>query len=215
VSTEDNGVENRFPRTVAERSSRAHGRRTLVTLLEAAVAELTACGYHGARMAGIARRAGTAHGTLYVYFADKADLLAALYDDANAELEPVLLSVPELHPTPAGEAALREWAAAVCGVFQQHGAVLQALTESMDDDSAPDAGRAALRSLARTSGRIAARVRDAGAAGLDPEIAALVIWALIEGANRSVFRGELSVGLDDLATGIAELVQRSVFGAAP
>jgi AcrR family transcriptional regulator len=200
----------RFPRALAERSTRAHGRRTLLALLDSAVAEFTAHGYHGARMSRIARRAGTAHGTLYVYFADKADLLSALYADANAELEPLLLSVPELRPTPEGEADLRRWALAVCHVFQRHGAVLQALTESMDDDSAPEAGRAALRSLARTSGRIAARVRDAGATHLDPEIAALTVWALIEGSNRAVFRGELSVSLDDLATGIAELVHRSV-----
>lgn len=207
----------RFERTVGARAARAHGRRTLRALLEAAVEELAAHGYHGARMSRIARRAGTAHGTLYVYFADKADLLTALYEEAAAELEPVLLEVPALRPGEAGFAALRPWARDVCEVFLRHGAVLQALTESMDDDAAPAAGREALRVLDRTSRRIAERIREAGAGDLDPEMVALVFWALVEGSVRSLFRGELLVDVEDLATGIAELLQRSVFGggAAP
>jgi AcrR family transcriptional regulator len=202
-----------FAHTIAARSSRAHGRRTLGLLLEAAVAELAEHGYHGARMSRIARRAGTAHGTLYVYFADKADLLDALYEDAGAELQPLLMAMPPLEDSDEGHAALHLWLREVCGLFVEHGAVLQALTESMDDDSAPAAGRAALRLLARTSARIAERIAAARPAGLDPEIAALAIWALVEGATASIFRGELHLGLDELADGLAELLLRSVFGA--
>jgi AcrR family transcriptional regulator len=204
----------RWHLALAARSSRAHGRRTLADLLDAAVAEFTAYGYHGARMNRIARRAGTAHGTLYVYFKDKADLLAAVYEDVNAELEPVLLSMPALEPTEAGFGSVRTWLAEVCEVFQRHGAALQALTDSMSDEDDGEAGRSALRSLARTSSHIADRIRACGASGLDPNIAALCMWALIEGANRSVFRGELLVGTDDLVTGLSEFVHRSVFGAA-
>jgi AcrR family transcriptional regulator len=213
------GAPARFARLVAERATRAHGRRTLLALLDAAVAELSEHGYHGARMSRIARRAGTAHGTLYVYFADKADLIGALYADAAGDLEPVLSSVPALEASEPGYLALQAWVRSVCEVFLRHGAVLQALTESMDDDSAPEAGKAALRILARTSRRIADRVREAdggagaGAGDLDAEMAAVVVWALIEGASRSVFRGELIVELDDLAAGVAELVYRSVFGS--
>jgi AcrR family transcriptional regulator len=203
----------RWHLALAARSSRAHGRRTLVGLLDAAVAEFTAYGYHGARMNRIARRAGAAHGTLYVYFKDKADLLAAVHQDANAELEPVLLSMPVLEPTEAGLQAVRAWVRAVCEVFQRHGAVLQALADSMNDEDESEAGRAALASLARTSAHIADRIRASGSSGLDPNIAALCVWALIEGANRSVFRGELLVGTDDLVTGLSEFVHRSVFGA--
>jgi AcrR family transcriptional regulator len=204
----------RWHLALAARSSRAHGRRTLVGLLDAAVAEFTAYGYHGARMNRIARRAGTAHGTLYVYFKDKADLLAAVYEDVNAELEPVLLAMPVLDPTEAGFAAVRAWVGEVCAVFQRHGAVLRALADAMGDEDQSEAGLAALRSLARTSAHIAERIRASGASGLDPNIAALCVWALIEGANGSVFRGELLVGTDDLVTGLSEFVHRSVFGGA-
>jgi AcrR family transcriptional regulator len=202
-----------FAHTIAARSSRAHGRRTLGLLLEAAVAELAEHGYHGARMSRIARRAGTAHGTLYVYFADKADLLDALYEDACAALEPVLMAMPPLEDSDEGRAALRRWLRQVSGLFVEHGAVLQGLTESMDDDSAPAAGRAALRLLSRSSARIAGRIEAAGPRGLDPEMAALAVWALVEGSTASIFRGELALGLDELADGLAELLLRSLFGA--
>lgn len=205
----------RWARTVAERATRAHGRRTLAKLLDAALAELTAHGYHGARMARIAKRAGTAHGTVYVYFADKDDLLAAVHAEADAELQPALLALPPLEPGPDGYEAVRQWMGEVCEVFQRNGAVLQAVAEALSDEEESRAGRAALRSLGRTSGHLAERIRATGAPGLDPVIAALCIYALIEGANRAVFRGELLVDRDDLVTGLAEFVHRSVFGSAP
>ncbi|HEV2361378.1 MAG TPA: TetR/AcrR family transcriptional regulator [Acidimicrobiales bacterium] len=209
-ASEDAAVGERWPRTVAARSARAHGRRTLIDLLDAAVAELTAYGYHGARMNRIAKRAGTAHGTLYLYFTDKADLLAAIYDDVNAELEPTLLAMPALSGDSGGYEALRSWMADVCDAFQRNGAALQALTDAMsEDDSDGAAGTAAMRSLARTSAHIAERIREAGASDLDPNIAAICIWALIEGSNRSVYRGELMLSRDDLVTGLTEFVRRS------
>ncbi|HKH87669.1 MAG TPA: helix-turn-helix domain-containing protein, partial [Acidimicrobiales bacterium] len=87
---------SQWPITVAARSSRTHGRRTLAKLLDTAVAELDSHGYHGARMARIAKAAGVAHGTLYVYFSDKDDLLSALQLDVDSELRQVLLAMPEI-----------------------------------------------------------------------------------------------------------------------
>src|SRR5665213_517900 len=54
----------RWSLTVASRTTRAHGRRTIAKLLDAAVSEFASYGYHGASMARIAKRAGTAHGTV-------------------------------------------------------------------------------------------------------------------------------------------------------
>ena len=199
-----------WPITVAERSSRTHGRRTLAKLLDAAVAELDSHGYHGARMARIAKTAGVAHGTLYVYFSDKDDLLSALQRDVDAELRGSLLAMPEIRRGPDGRAELAEWATAVCGVFQRHCAVLQALAEALSSDENSVAGRAALRSMAVTTGHIAGRLRAAcGESSIfDPDIAALCVFAVIEGGNRAVFRGELTADVETLATELAGLIQR-------
>jgi AcrR family transcriptional regulator len=216
TNTEDGagaGGTDRWARTVELRSTRAHGRRTLVKLLDAAVAEFAAYGYHGARMARIAKRAGTAHGTIYVYFEDKDDLLSALYDDVKMELEPKLGSMPALEPGPEGFKAVHDWTSQVCASLQRHGAVLQAITEALSDEQETKAGRVAMRTLAQVVAHSADRIRATGTTGVDPAIAALCIHALIEGANRSVMRGELLISMDELVTGLSEFIHHSVFAA--
>ena len=198
---------------MASRSTRAHGRRTVAWLLDAAVAEFGSYGYHGASMARIAKRAGTAHGTVYLHFADKDDLLQAALTDVLADLEPVMLAVPAFRPGEEGLADLTRWLADVCRRFQTHGAVLLAVTEALSAGDRTQAGADGLRSLGRTVGALSDRVRATGTSELDPQIAAVAIYALIEGANRSLFRGRLLVGLDELAVSLAEFIQRSLFGA--
>jgi AcrR family transcriptional regulator len=199
-----------WPITVAARASRSRGRRTLAKLLDAAVGELTAHGYHGTRMARIAKAAGVAHGTLYVYFKDKDDLLAALQADVDAELRAALLAMPALDSGPKGREVLTHWAETVCEVFQRHGAVLQALAETLNNDEPNLAGRAALRSMRATTTHMAERIRAAcgSSAELDPEIAGLCLFALIEGGNRAVFRRELEAGVPELAAELARFVQQ-------
>jgi AcrR family transcriptional regulator len=203
----------RWSRTLEARSTRAHGRRTLVKLLDAAVTEFAAYGWHGARMARIAKRAGTAHGTVYVYFSDKDDLLAAVYEDVGMEFRSVIDAMPALEPGAAGFSATREWVTRVCAALQRHGAVFQALTEALSDEEDSRAGQAALRDQSRALSAWADRIRATGTTGFDPMIAALCIYALIEGSNRSVLRGELLLSEEELVNGLAEFVHRSVFGA--
>jgi AcrR family transcriptional regulator len=179
-----------------------------VRLLDAAVAEFAAYGWHGTRMARIAKRAGTAHGTVYAYFADKDDLLLALYQEFSADFRATFAAMPPLEPGPEGFAVLREWMAEVCSSFQRNAAVAHAVAE---EDSG--AGRAAMRDQRRLRSVLSDRLRATGATGFDPMIAALSIYALIEGANQSVHRGELLVSEEELVNGLAEFIHRSVFGA--
>ncbi len=51
-------------------------------LLDAAVAEIAQHGYYQTTVAMIARRAGVADGTIYLYFKGKQDLLVAIFDRA-------------------------------------------------------------------------------------------------------------------------------------
>jgi AcrR family transcriptional regulator len=205
-------AEARWPIALAERASRSHGRRTLVKVLDAAVAELAANGFYGTRMAGIAKAAGVAHGTVYVYFADKDDLLLALQRDVDAELSAVLLEMPALSPDPAGHEALLGWMEAACAVFQRHGAVLEALAEALSDDERNVAGRAALRSMARTTAYMSTRIEAVAPPDLDPEIASLSIFAVIEGLNRALFRGDLDLERHDVAAELTRFVEHAVIG---
>jgi TetR/AcrR family fatty acid metabolism transcriptional regulator len=54
-------------------------------ILEAAIRVFARKGYYGARVSEIARRAGVADGTIYLYFKNKEDVLVALFDEVMAE----------------------------------------------------------------------------------------------------------------------------------
>src|ERR1044072_3933846 len=76
---EANRLVGRQQRTSATRQTRtqaAEERRS--ALLAAALAEFTARGYEGARLDDVAKRAGIAKGTIYLYFADKETLFQEL-----------------------------------------------------------------------------------------------------------------------------------------
>ncbi|HUZ10161.1 MAG TPA: TetR/AcrR family transcriptional regulator [Acidimicrobiales bacterium] len=212
IETADGEEPDRWSLTVASRTTRAHGRRTIAKLLDAAVAEFGSHGYHGASMARIAKRAGTAHGTVYLHFADKDDLLAAAMADVTRDLAPATRAVPVLEPGAAGLALLQAWLVDVCRRFQTHGALLQAISEAFNTDPHTPAGVDSLREMNRSVAAIADRIRATGASGVDPKIAALAIYAVIEGANRAMFRGQLLASTDELAQGLAEFIQRSLFG---
>jgi AcrR family transcriptional regulator len=202
----------RWSLTVASRTTRAHGRRTIAKLLDAAVSEFASYGYHGASMARIAKRAGTAHGTVYLHFADKDDLLSAAMTDVHRDLDPALGAVPPFEDGEEGLTALNEWLKVVCQKFQAHGAMLQAVSEALQAGTHSRVSTNTLRRLAHNTALIADRVRATGASDVDPQIAALAIYAMIEGANRTMFRGQLLVSSDELAIGLSEFIQRSLFG---
>lgn len=50
-------------------------------LIEAAVKTFAQTGYHRTRIADIAREAGVADGTVYIYFENKEDILVSLFQD--------------------------------------------------------------------------------------------------------------------------------------
>jgi TetR/AcrR family fatty acid metabolism transcriptional regulator len=51
-------------------------------ILDAATVEIAAHGYHGTTVAMIARRAGVADGTIYLYFSNKEEILVSLFERA-------------------------------------------------------------------------------------------------------------------------------------
>src|ERR1043166_4270576 len=79
---------SRPPKRVAARKRRSlppEARRAAI--LSAALEEFTARGYEGARLDDVAKRAGIAKGTIYLYFADKEALFQEL---VRSMVHPVL-----------------------------------------------------------------------------------------------------------------------------
>ena len=202
----------RWAGALASRARRARGRRTLAALLDAALEELTAYGYHGARVSRVTQRAGTSHGTFYLYFRSKNDLLLAVYDDLAVATDAVLGAMPALVAGPEGMALLREWVAAVCRKLQDDGVVRTALLDALNDGADPHVATVAMGWMNRATACWAGRIAASGARDIDPELAAICIYNLVDGANRSLSRGELVVTEDELVDGLAEFIHRSVLG---
>ena len=70
-----------------QRELRAQGRKTMRRLLDAGMRVFAERGYHQRRVDDIVRAARTSHGTFYLYFANKEDLLRALAVDCAQEME--------------------------------------------------------------------------------------------------------------------------------
>src|SRR6187455_3729116 len=83
----------------AGRKARSGERREAI--LAAALDEFSSRGFEAARLEDVARRAGVAKGTIYLYFRDKENLFQEL---VRAELSPVVLA---LEAAPAADLPLR------------------------------------------------------------------------------------------------------------
>jgi len=73
----------------SRRVLRSQGRRTMAKLLNAAMVAFDKRGYHATRVNDVVEIAKTSHGTFYLYFSNKEDLLRALVSEAATEAQPV------------------------------------------------------------------------------------------------------------------------------
>ena len=64
---------------MAQANKRRADKRLLIT--EAAIEVIAEKGFHQARVSDIARRAGVADGTIYMYFKNKEDLLLSIFEE--------------------------------------------------------------------------------------------------------------------------------------
>lgn len=80
-------------RSGTERASRTEDKRRII--LRAAVKVFAERGYHGCRIADIAREAGVAYGLVYHYFQNKESLLTSVFEESWGLFTSVVKSVAE------------------------------------------------------------------------------------------------------------------------
>jgi TetR/AcrR family transcriptional regulator, fatty acid metabolism regulator protein len=98
------------------------GRR----ILEAAVAVFARKGYFAARVSDVAKKAGVADGTIYLYFRNKEDILVRLFDEVMSEhVEEARAAVRALPSAPGRLLAIAERHLAVLGENRDLAAVFQ------------------------------------------------------------------------------------------
>jgi AcrR family transcriptional regulator len=106
------------------------GQRTVRKLLEAGLIELDERGFQAVRVDDVVRRAKTSHGTFYLYFANKDDLLKTLLRDALKDMRMITDEFPVVTRNPAGKAALRNWVRRFCDVYAAHATVIRILSQA-------------------------------------------------------------------------------------
>lgn len=87
----------------------ARSRRTRAAVLDAARDLIAERGFAATTMAAVAERAGVTRRAVYLHFATKADLLAALFDYVS-DREQLAASLQRVWRSPGPVAALEEWA---------------------------------------------------------------------------------------------------------
>jgi len=197
------------PDVTATREMRAQGRKTMRRLLDAGMPVFGERGFHAARVDDIVRAARTSHGTFYLYFANKEDLLRALATECAQEIDALADRLGPVTPDAAGEAELRSFVEQFFAIYKRYGPVLRAWMEGHVEDRHVSAlGLQAFTDIATALGN---RMREANGHVDNASVSALM--ALLERfAYLLVSRG---LGIDDDVTvdTVTTIVHRGFFAA--
>jgi AcrR family transcriptional regulator len=194
-----------------QRELRAQGRRTLGRLLDGGLRVFARRGYHAARVDDIVRAARTSHGTFYLYFSNKEDLLRALAVDCAHRLTELAAAVGPIGADAAGRAELRRFLGRFLDIYRHYGPVIRAWMEDQVGDRQVD--RLGVRAFTAIGDRLALRMREAGAPPAGEAAAVGALMAMLERFSYGVASGRIAAGdaatLDTLTT----VVHRGFFGA--
>lgn len=166
-----------MPGTPAQaRELRAQGRKTMSRLLDAGMRVFADRGFHAARVDDIVRAARTSHGTFYLYFANKEDLLRALATECAQEMDALATGLGPIGDDAEGYAELRRFLEQFFATYRRYGPILRAWMEGhVDDRNVSAMGVKAFTDIATALGK---RMRAAGAPGDNASISTLM--ALLE-----------------------------------
>ena len=178
-------------------------------LLDAAMVVFARRGYHAARVDDIVKVARTSHGTFYLYFSNKEDLLARPRGRSRRGRGRPRRRAGPGRPGPDGWLELRGWMERFSTAWQRYAPVLRAWTDLVMSDAELAAqahdGRAG---VARDPG---GRIDEAGPhPGIDPNAAAEAVMAMVDRFHYlRQFAGEPvdAAALDTLTT----MVHRRLF----
>lgn len=202
--------EQRAGTPAQQRELRAQGRRTMQRLLDAGLEVFSTRGYHATRVDDVVRVAKTSHGTFYLYFANKEDLLRALAVDCAAHLTELAADIGPIGAGPDGFAELRRFLGRFLSVYRRYGPVIRAWMEGQVGDTEVD--RLGVKAFSAISDELAARMRAAGAVA-DDTVAVTALMAMIERFSYVVASRRM-VGDDDAVIDtLAHIVHRGFFGA--
>jgi AcrR family transcriptional regulator len=199
----------------SKRALRTQGRETMRKLLDAAMEAINERGFHSTRVKDVVDIANTSHGTFYLYFSNKDDLIRALTLRATSEASSLLGAV-----TDAGRALdivswdnLRQWIGDYSALWSRYAPLFRSWTDLASiDQSIGDQNR---RMVAAHIRAMASRITNAGPTGdLDPEVAGMAVIAMLDRFH--FLREFMGTPVDDAALDtLTTMVHRALFPAIP
>jgi AcrR family transcriptional regulator len=179
-------------------------------LLDAGATVFAQRGYHAARVDDIVKVARTSHGTFYLYFANKEELLRALAVEVGDAMLGLADTLPPVGPDADGRRALRAWLERFTDLYEQHGPVIRALAEAeIGGSEFGGLGTDVLAGLAR---RLGDRLRATLPGDVDPRIAALALVSMIERLNYYMLTGQVDVARTALLDTLVTVAHAGLFG---
>ncbi|HEY4396367.1 MAG TPA: helix-turn-helix domain-containing protein [Acidimicrobiia bacterium] len=169
-------------------------------------------GYHAARVDDIVRAARTSHGTFYLYFANKEDLLRALAIDCADDLSKLADRIGPITPDGRGFGELRAFLAEFIGTYRRYGPVIRAWMEDQVADAEID--RLGVKAFTAIGARLGERMREVGAVSIEDEPAAVgALMAMLERFNYALASRRLILDDDAVLDTLAHIIHRGFFGA--
>jgi AcrR family transcriptional regulator len=195
----------------SKRVLRSQGRRTMRKLLDAAMVAFDKRGYHATRVNDIVEIAKTSHGTFYLYFSNKEDLLRALVAEAAAEAQTLydaLNALPAQVDAPRWE-DVYGWVRAYSELWTRYAPLFRTWTDlATIDRDLVDVIRATFTAM---SGALATRIGpDSSGHIIDADAAGLATLAMLDRFH--YLREFLGQPIDEVALEtITTMVYRALF----
>jgi AcrR family transcriptional regulator len=191
-----------------QRGLGAQGRQTVQRLLDAGLAVLDELGLSATRVEDIVRRAKTSHGTFYLYFANKDDLLRTLLQDALHDIAIVTGEFPVVTSNEAGRAALRRWVQHFSDIYAKHATVLRIVSQAelVGEDVYGDGLQLLFRlAEAMTQGMTAAQRATDGEPPPHAELTAVACLMMLERVNY-LLCAEVKMPVDEMNERLAAII---------
>jgi AcrR family transcriptional regulator len=165
----------------SKRVLRSQGRRTMRKLLDAAMVAFDRRGYHATRVNDVVEIAKTSHGTFYLYFSNKEDLLRALVAEAAGETQTLydaLSTLPAQGGAPQWE-DVHGWIRAYSDLWTRYAPLFRAWTDLATID--PELVDLIRSTFTTMSSALAKHIGpDSSGHIIDPDAAGLATLAMLD-----------------------------------
>ena len=195
----------------SKRVLRSQGRRTMRKLLDAAMITFDRRGYHATRVNDIVEIAKTSHGTFYLYFSNKEDLLRALVTEAAGEAQTLYDALSAL-PADGGVPRwddVHGWVKAYSELWTRYAPLFRTWTDLATID--PELVDVIRQTFTAMSGALTRQIGpDSSGHIIDPEAAGMATLAMLDRFH--YLREFVGQPIDDVALEtMTTMVYRALF----